>query len=252
VPGSSKYYRAASLWAVVTGLLATKAVSAAALGVVLVNFVPPLIACVLNVKRMQLVKEVFAWSTAARVTGIKCAQYQQRTARKTFEDVRNESFFLVEHEITLQRATIEDIDKQARAGVKSHRFIVCSICLLFNAVAGGLFWKLEPAALGLICLHITLTLLSSLEPADTLPDGEIGANAAEVALHRQSRMDFAVVPGFTALVCAVTCVSHVAWLEKLFIVLVQVAAATCFQFRCPDALGHAMFGLTIIKTLVEW
>jgi hypothetical protein len=251
VPASSQYYRSACLWAVVAGLLAARTVSASALGHVLVNFVPPLVACVLSAKRMQLVKEVFAWSIAARVTGIKCAQFQQRTARKTFDDVRNESFFLVEHEISLQRATIEDGDKQGRADLKSNRFIVGCICLLFNAVTGGLFWKLQPAELCLISLHIILTLLSSLEPADTLPDGEIGANAAEVALNNNSRLDLVVLPGFSVLVCAVICVSDVDNLEKSFIVLTHAVAATAFQLRRPIVVGPAFFVLSLIKAVLE-
>jgi hypothetical protein len=158
---------------------------------------------------------------------------------------------VVEHEIILQRATIEDADKHARADIRSNRFIVGALCLLFNVVAGGLFWKLQPAALVLLAIHILSTLVGSMEPADALPDGEIGSNAAAIALGARAGPDLLVLPGFSFVVCAVFCLSEATLLDKTVVLLAHAASTISFQLRMPSLVGPALFGLSLIKTFLE-
>ncbi len=255
VPASSEYYRSASLWATVVAVLAASGAggSVGGGGSVLIHCTLPALACVLNAKRLQLIKEVFAWSTTSRVAGLKCAQFQQRLARKSstgFDEVRNESFYVVEHEISLQRTTIEEAEKQARAEVRDSRVLVGGVCLLFNVVTGGLFWRVRLSVLSPVVGHIALTLASCFSPADTLPDGEIGANAAAVALGAGD--DTFLLPAYSFILCLVSLLSTGAPAAvRAALIATHAACTAVFRLRRPAFAAHVLFGVAVIYAVVD-
>jgi hypothetical protein len=253
---SLEYYRTATLWATAASLISTGGrASRGDLSTVIVNVSLPALACVLNSLRMRLVREVYAWSITSRVAGVKCAQFQQqkllRNGAVRLGDVRNESFFVVEQDICLQRSLIEESDSKARAAAWNARFVGIGACLLLNALAFGLFWGVRPVVLAWLLAHMLLTLRASLVPAYVLPEGDIGANASAVALAPGFAGERFALPVACAAVCLAASCAPVAAAARGVLALLHVGSTTLFQLRRPASMPHATFALVVIYAVAS-
>lgn len=249
-PDASDTLRAASLWAVVPALLCGGRPRDTLIACTL-----PGLACVLHANRALFMKEVYAWSIASRISGVKCVQFHLALPHRAvgFAEVRNESFFIVEHEIALQRSAIEEAARHAgrRVHKRNVRCAVAAVSFLANVAAIGLYWRVSPAHLACLCTHVVCTVAGLFTPSGmVLPDGEIGSNAALVASTSGLGGNSLLLPAYCGVVLAVTCATAPGGLSHtLGVVAVHVTATALFMRQSPALVAYALFGLSTINAV---
>lgn len=215
-----------------------------------INFVLPALCFVLNSRRQTIVLETIAWSNAARIAAIRCSALTRKSATYNHgspaADVHNESFYIIEEEISNQRQTLlAETYGHARLGngatsVKNVKTLIASACFTVNMVSAGVFWGAPTMVLLLVSLHVGLTLTGLCLSHDVVlnEELEIGAEAGALAFARGFAGDVNTLPNACAILCAVILISPLPWTNALLICLLNCIGVFGIQTRSQPVLTH--------------